>query len=190
MIPRTPRPHLRSLLAHAYRLLALDDGSWHHLPGGQPHEHGKINRRYIGSARRREILDVIGMPHIVKVLASETESGTSVMETVVPPGMGVPPHTHTREDEFFLVIRGEITCSMDGFTAPVVLKTGDFLFLPRYRTHGFINATNKEARMIVTVTPGGGTDRMFADLAVACQKCRDPQMLMPEVGRICGSYGR
>jgi quercetin dioxygenase-like cupin family protein len=150
------------------------------------------SKPFAGKSARQgegEILDVLGMPHIVKVRATENESGTSVIETVVPPGMGVPPHTHTREDEFFLVIQGEITCSMDGFAGPVVLKAGDFLFLPRNRQHGFTNASNKEARMIVTVTPGAGSDGMFSDLAVACQKCRDPQVLMPEVGRICGGYG-
>jgi hypothetical protein len=73
--------------------------------------------------------------------------------------------------------------------SPVTLKQGDILFLPRNRMHSFANVSAKEARMMVTVTPGTGTDRMFADLEKACQKFMDPQQLMPEVGRICGSYG-
>jgi quercetin dioxygenase-like cupin family protein len=143
------------------------------------------------SARLGEgpVVMVLGMPHVVKVSADQNLGGTSVMEVVVAPGQGVPPHTHTREDEFFCILQGEITCQMVGFAAPVTLKAGDFLFLPRNRMHGFTNASGKEARMLVTVSPGAGADRMFAELETACQKFSDPQHLMPEVGRICGSYG-
>jgi len=132
---------------------------------------------------------VLGMPHLIKIAAAENVAGTSVMEVVVAPGQGVPPHTHSHEDEFFLILQGEITCQMNGLPSPVTLKQGDVLFLPRNRTHSFINASAKEARMMVTVTPGTGTDRMFADLEKAGQKFTDPQQLMPEVGWICGSYG-
>jgi quercetin dioxygenase-like cupin family protein len=135
------------------------------------------------------VVMVLGMPHIVKVAAGENVAGTSVMEVIVAPGQGVPPHTHTHEDEFFLILQGEITCQMHGSASPVTLTQGDHLFLPRNRMHSFINASAKEARMMVTVTPGAGTDRMFADLEKACQRFTDPQQLMPEVGRICGSYG-
>jgi quercetin dioxygenase-like cupin family protein len=134
-------------------------------------------------------LMVLGMPHLIKTASDENESATSVWEVIVGPGQGVPPHTHTREDEFFCILEGALTCQMDGMGSPVTLKAGDFLFLPRNRMHGFTNATSKEARMMVTVTPGTGTDRMFADLAVACEKFKQPHELMPEVGRICGSYG-
>ena len=135
------------------------------------------------------VVKVLGMPHIIKIVSDQNVAGTSVMEVVVAPGQGVPPHTHTREDEFFCILQGELTCQMHGLASPVTLKPGDFLFLPRNRVHGFTNASAKEARMMVTVTPGAGTDRMFADLEKACQKFTNPQQLMPEVGRIRGSYG-
>ena len=45
------------------------------------------------------------------------------------------------------------------------------------------------ARMMVTVIPGVGSDRMFADLGKACRKFTDPAELMPEVGRIWASHG-
>jgi mannose-6-phosphate isomerase-like protein (cupin superfamily) len=93
-----------------------------------------------------------------------------------------------RDDEFFCVLQGELTCQVEGLASPVTLKPGDFLFLPRNRMHGFTNASAKEARMMVTVTPGTGTDRMFAELAKARQKFTDPLRFIPEVGRICGTY--
>ena len=136
-----------------------------------------------------KVLMILGMPHIVRIESDQNVTGTSLMEVVVAPGQGVPPHIHTREDEIFCVVQGEVTCQMDGLPAPVTLKPGDSVFLPRNRAHGFTNASTKEARMLVTVMPGTGSDRMFADLDTACRKWADPKQLMPEVGRIGGDYG-
>ena len=129
-------------------------------------------------------LTVLGMPHFFKVTGDQNDAGTSVMEVIVAPGQGVPWHTHTRKDEFFCVLQGELVCQMDGLEQPVTLKAGDFLFLPRHRPHSFINASTSQARMLVTVTPGTGTDRMFAELEQAGRRISDPQALFPEVGRI------
>jgi len=136
-----------------------------------------------------QTLMVLGMPHIVKVWSEQNVARTSVMETVIPPGLGVPLHTHANEDEFFCVLQGELTVQMAGWAEPKTLKPGDFVFLPRSSTHGFINASREETRMLVTVTPGTGSDGMFKDLAKACETCTDAQKLFPEVGRICASYG-
>ena len=136
-----------------------------------------------------KVLMVLGLPHIVRIESDQNVTGTSLMEVVVAPGQGVPPHVHTWEDEIFCVVQGEVTCQMDGLPSPVTLKPGDSVFLPRNRAHGFTNASTKEARMLVTVMPGTETDRMFADLDAACRKCADPRQLMPEVGRICGDCG-
>jgi quercetin dioxygenase-like cupin family protein len=136
-----------------------------------------------------EVLMVMGMPHIVKVLSNQNVAATSVYEVVIPPGQGVPPHTHTKEDEFFYVLQGAITCKMDGMPSPVVMESGDFLFLPRDRMHTFINSSGKEARMLVTVTPGIDADRVFVDIDKACKKFTDPKQLIPEVFQIAANHG-
>jgi hypothetical protein len=53
---------------------------------------------------------ILGMPHIIKVASHENPTGTSLMEVIVGPGQGVPQHVHTREDEIFCVLQGELTC--------------------------------------------------------------------------------
>jgi quercetin dioxygenase-like cupin family protein len=136
-----------------------------------------------------KVLMVLGMPHFVRLESNQNVTGASLMEVVVAPGQGVPPHTHTREDEVFCVVQGELTCQMEGLPAPVKLKTGDSVFLPRNRAHGFTNASTKEARILVTVMPGTESDRMFAELDAACRKWTDPKQLMPELGRIGETYG-
>lgn len=136
-----------------------------------------------------QVLMVLGMPHIVKITSDQNAAGVSVVEVIVAPGQGVGPHTHAREDEFICVLHGELTCQMDGLASPLTLGPGDFLFLPRNQMHGFINASAKEARVMVTVSPGAGMDRMFVDIEKACRKFTDPRQLMAEVGRICEGYG-
>jgi quercetin dioxygenase-like cupin family protein len=145
---------------------------------------GKFSRLGEGKA-----LMILGMPHFVKIESSQNSTAASLMEVVVAPGQGVPPHIHTHEDEIFCVLQGELTCQMDGSPSPVILKPGDVLFLPRNRAHGFTNASTKEARMLVTILPGTGSDRFFAELDAACRKFTDHQQLLPEVGRIAGSFG-
>jgi quercetin dioxygenase-like cupin family protein len=145
---------------------------------------GKFSRRGEGKQ-----LMILGMPHFFKIESGQNAGAASVMEVVVAPGQGVPLHIHTNEDEIFCGVEGELTCQMEGSASPVILKPGDVLFLPRNRAHGFTNTSASEARMLVTVLPGTGSDRFFAELDAACRKFTDHQQLMPEVGRIAGSYG-
>src|SRR5262249_31775397 len=79
------------------------------------------------------ILDVLGVTHSYKVMASDTGQQFSIWESIVPPGRGAPVHTHTREDEAFYVLSGELLVDVEGATDPLRLGTGAFLFAPRHR---------------------------------------------------------
>jgi mannose-6-phosphate isomerase-like protein (cupin superfamily) len=56
-------------------------------------------------------LNVLGSPYVVKASAAETGDAFCCIECTIPPGAGVPPHTHTREHEAFYVLAGEIVVS-------------------------------------------------------------------------------
>jgi hypothetical protein len=73
-------------------------------------------------------LDVLGVTHIYKATAAETAGTFSLWEAVVPPGAGPPPHTHSREDEAFYVLSGEIAMEFDGASAPRRVGAGGFCF--------------------------------------------------------------
>jgi hypothetical protein len=65
----------------------------------------------------------------------------------------VPPHPHTREDEYSIVTEGEI-----GFRsgdAEVVLGAGGYIAKPRGELHTMWNAGSTPARMIEVISPGG-----------------------------------
>jgi quercetin dioxygenase-like cupin family protein len=107
-------------------------------------------------------LDVLGVPHIYKAMASETGRQFSVWESIVPPGAGAPSHTHTREDEAFYVLSGEVEIEAEGAADPLRLGPGGFLFAPRNRRHGYRNAGAVAAHLLVFAIPGVGLDCMFA----------------------------
>lgn len=107
-------------------------------------------------------LDVLGVTHSYKAMASDTGQQFSVWESIVPPGRGAPPHTHTREDEAFYVVSGEVLVEVEGQTDPLRLCTGAFLFAPRHRRHGYRNVGTDMARLLVFAMPGAGLDHMFA----------------------------
>ncbi len=70
-------------------------------------------------------------------------------------GTEPPPHVHSREDELFYVLSGELRAYVSGdvFT----LAAGECIFLPRGIPHALIVAS-EEARMIAFITPGGYVD--------------------------------
>jgi mannose-6-phosphate isomerase-like protein (cupin superfamily) len=60
-----------------------------------------------------------------------------------PPGGGPPLHTHATEDEFFLVLEGEISFWIDGTISRV--GEGGTAFVPRGLPHCFKNRSNRSA---------------------------------------------
>ncbi len=100
-----------------------------------------------------EILPFPG--HSVALLAGPraTRGGAAVLELVVPARtFGAPPHIHTREDEFFYVLEGSVHFLERGNT--VTAGPGSLVVLPRGHLHGFWNASEQTARLLLVVTPG------------------------------------
>jgi mannose-6-phosphate isomerase-like protein (cupin superfamily) len=108
-------------------------------------------------------LDVLGVAHVYKARADDTGQQFSIWESIVPPGRGAPPHTHTREDEAFYVLSGEVLMEVEGQAERLHLGPGAFLFAPRRLRHGYRNPGKVDAHLLVFAMPGTGLDRMFAE---------------------------
>jgi mannose-6-phosphate isomerase-like protein (cupin superfamily) len=115
-------------------------------------------------------LDVFGVTHIYKAMANDTGQQFSVWESIVPPGAGTPAHTHTREDEAFYVLSGEILIEVEGAADPLRLGPGGFLFAPRCRRHAYRNMGTVAAHLLVFAIPGAGLDSMFAAFDAASKR--------------------
>jgi quercetin dioxygenase-like cupin family protein len=131
---------------------------------------------------RGKVLNVIGDIQTHKL--SGTDTGNQIVEWVdnVEPGVGIPPHVHTREDEIFRVIWGEIELMIDGEVT--VLKAGDTAFAPKNVSHAWKVVGTEKARMITSAFPSGIED-MFEELAQLPPGPPD----FEKVTEICGRYG-
>jgi len=88
-----------------------------------------------------------------KLWGQDTGGALSVVEHPFPVGALVPPHLHTREDEYSIVTQGQI-----GFRSgdrEVVLGAGGYITKPRGELHAMWNAGTVPARMIEIISPAG-----------------------------------
>lgn len=83
----------------------------------------------------------------------ETNNAFFQFEATVPTGGGPPPHVHSREDESFYVVSGDLEILIGDSTHRA--KAGDFIFVPRGTVHGFKNLGHATAVQLVTFVPAG-----------------------------------
>ena len=96
-------------------------------------------------------LPVLAIVH--KVTADRSGGSLTVEEWGLPPGMMIPPHTHNREDECNLVLRGELTCDVGG--EMVVAPAGSYVLKPRGVPHALCNTGIEPVWVVEILTPGG-----------------------------------
>ena len=126
-------------------------------------------------------LGTIGV--VFKLWGHDTGGALAIVEHPFPVGALVPPHLHTREDEYSIVTQGQI-----GFRSgdrEVVLGPGGYITKPRGELHTMWNAGPEPARMIEVISPAGFEHffREMADLTAA----GPPQL--PEITALAGRYG-
>jgi quercetin dioxygenase-like cupin family protein len=106
---------------------------------------------------------VVGDVYRFLATGEDTNHTYALWEALVPPGGGPPPHVHSREEEGFYVLEGEITFTVDG--ERVVATAGTFANMPVGTPHSFRNESDKPARMLISVAPAG-LERMFFEVGV------------------------
>lgn len=85
----------------------------------------------------------------------ETHGSCFIVEGVIAPGGGPPPHVHHFEDETFYMLEGGATFTAGGRT--IRAKQGDFIHIPRGTVHSIKNEETVPARAIVIISPAGPT---------------------------------
>lgn len=106
---------------------------------------------------------VVGDVYRFLATGNETGGRYAMWEALVPPGGGPPPHVHSREQEGFFVLDGEMI-----FTANeqrIVATAGMFVNMPPGTVHSFKNESDHPARMLITIAPAG-LEQMFFEIGV------------------------
>lgn len=106
---------------------------------------------------------VVGDVYRFVATGGETDGKYALWEALVPPGGGPPPHVHSREEEGFYILEGEITFTING--ERVVATAGMFANMPIGSTHSFKNESGRPARMLISVAPAG-LEQMFFEVGV------------------------
>lgn len=103
---------------------------------------------------------VVGDLYRYLATGDETGGAYAMIDATVPPGGGPPPHVHSREEESFFVLEGEITFRLDDQT--IVAGPNTFLNMPIGSVHSFKNESGLPARMLITLAPAG-LEKMFLE---------------------------
>ncbi len=120
-------------------------------------------------------------------LVTGEESGGAyfAMEALVPPGGGPPPHIHSREDETFYLLEGEIEFLLGDET--ILAGPGDFVSVPRGTVHRFVNVGTETAKLVLTFTPAG-IDRWFAEILDSAPNEVRPEDVPDNVEEVAARY--
>ncbi len=82
-------------------------------------------------------------------------------EAIVLPGGGPPPHVHSREEEGFYILEGEITLHYG--EQRLVAGPGMYVNMPVGVLHSFKNETTRPAKMLISIAPAG-LEQMFIEV--------------------------
>ena len=132
----------------------------------------------------------VGADHVtIKAGGDETGGAYALVEVVVPPGAGPPPHIHQREDEAFSILEGEFEFVAGDKT--VRAAAGAFIHAPKNILHTYKNVGDTPGRMIVVASPPG-FERFVAEVGIAATEGSAPPQEPPDMDefvRIAEKYG-
>ena len=111
-----------------------------------------------------EALWFLGILATIKSTAETTGGAVAVIEHLARQGSGSPLHVHSREDEWFYVIEGELTFWVGGELH--VAPAGSFVFGPKGIPHTFV-VSSERARFLLVTEPAGFEGFMRAAAAPA-----------------------
>jgi quercetin dioxygenase-like cupin family protein len=107
-------------------------------------------------------IGVVGDTYTILVSGNDTAGRYTLIDMLVPPGGGPPPHRHDFE-EMFTILDGEIELTFRGEKA--VAKAGETVNIPANAPHVFTNAGERPARLLCLCSPAG-EDEFFLEVGV------------------------
>ena len=114
-----------------------------------------------------------------------------LIEASLASGMGVPRHTHTREDEVYYVLSGELEVIVGDEV--FILREGDTLIAPRDIPHQLRNSGNTENHYLLMFSPSG-FEGFLKETAIpasdnAAAPTKPPAVTVRNVHQLADDYG-
>lgn len=101
---------------------------------------------------------VVSDTYTILMSGADTGGRYALLDMLVPPGGGPPPHRHDFE-EMFHVLDGEVVVSFRD--QQVTAAAGMTVNIPARAPHHFTNESDRDARLLCMVSPPG-LDQYFA----------------------------
>lgn len=132
---------------------------------------------------------VLGDLYTFKATGRETNDAFTIIDQVVQPQSGPPPHIHKKEDETFYVQDGKFSFLCGDKQREV--ESGSFVYVPKETLHTFKNITDRPGRLLVFITPAGLEDFFYKIGTPATDTTTPPPFdpaVLDKVMQLAGSY--
>jgi mannose-6-phosphate isomerase-like protein (cupin superfamily) len=126
-------------------------------------------------------ISLAGDTYSILVSGEQTAGKYCLIDMLVPPGGGPPPHRHDFE-EMFTLLEGELAITFRGETS--VIKAGTTVNIPANAPHYFKNVSSQVARMLCVCAPASGQDEFFMTVGdpVDSRTSPPPKLTEAEIG--------
>jgi len=114
------------------------------------------------AAQEGPSVSVVGDTYRIVIGSEQTNGAYALIDMLIPPRGGPPPHSHANFQEAFYIIDGEIEVITKKKTYPA--KKGSYVNIPfNGPVHKFINKTDKTVHILCLTTPAG-MEKMFVEI--------------------------
>jgi quercetin dioxygenase-like cupin family protein len=121
---------------------------------------------------------VLGDLYTFKVTGRDTNGNLTVIDQVIQPQGGPPPHIHQREDELFYITEGRFSFLCENQQRE--FETGSFVYIPKGTIHTFKNIDDKPGKLLVTITPSG-LEEFFYKIGTPAERNSNPPPFDPSI---------
>jgi quercetin dioxygenase-like cupin family protein len=133
-----------------------------------------------GEGHRGGLMPGVGV--VFKIDGRDSGGALAIVEHPFDIGGLVPPHVHHHEDEFSIVLEGQIGFRSDD--DEVVLGPGGYIVKPRGQVHAMWNAGTTPARMVEVISPAG-LDELFRSVVELTER---GEAEMSKIVELTGRY--
>lgn len=122
--------------------------------------------------KRNQGTFVVSAGSLFRVIAQGKDTGNrfSLMEARLEPGQAAPRHLHTREDESFYILEGQVTFYLEHET--IIANAHDFISCPPGTVRGFSNETNTDVNMLIYYSSAGIEEMTIRDGVIVDDKTK------------------
>jgi quercetin dioxygenase-like cupin family protein len=137
----------------------------------------KTKNQPIAVANDSRSLLVISELMTILLTGEETDGKYALVESITPPGEGVPfLHTHPQQETFY-VLEGNYEIygrDEEGNKFAVQAQAGSTVHVPGGAPHGFRNVGDTAGKVLLTLEPAGNMEVFFEEVGIPVEDKANP----------------